>query len=242
MATVAMAAVPELTRRLVQIVGRPTLTQLQRTGPFTTSSRELVEATLTLKDQEWEKLQEEFNEVESNLTDRQAKLRMAYPTDFPVERETRLLLYASTRLLRPRHVLETGVADGVSTFFILAALQRTGRGQLDSVDIAPNVGILVEPSPQWRLHIWDVDAVFGRLAALFAREAPIDLFFHDSDHLFLPQLFEYETFLANAADRALLISDDVDVSYAFDTFCTRHEMKPKYLFDAGRKTIGVIRL
>jgi predicted O-methyltransferase YrrM len=242
MATVATDAMPGVIRRLQQIVGRPTLTQMQRTGPFTTSAREIARATMGVNDGRWNQIQKEFGALERTLTDRRDRLIRTFPEDFAVERETSLLLYGSTRLLKPRRILETGVADGVSTFFFLAALKENGSGHLHSVDISPNVGVLVERTPQWHLHIFDVGTIDDELAALFAREAPIDLFFHDSDHTFLAQLFEYETFLVHASNAALLISDDVDVSYGFDTFCRRHEMRPNYLFDAMRKTVGVVRV
>jgi hypothetical protein len=43
-------------------------------------------------------------------------------------------LYLLTRLLRPNAIVETGVAAGVSSYFILQALQDIGKGQLYSVD------------------------------------------------------------------------------------------------------------
>lgn len=43
-------------------------------------------------------------------------------------------LYALTRLIRPRHVLEVGVASGVSSAYLLAALERNGSGTLHSID------------------------------------------------------------------------------------------------------------
>jgi Methyltransferase domain len=43
-------------------------------------------------------------------------------------------LYALVRLLRPRHVVEVGVSSGVSSAYLLAALERNGQGTLHSVD------------------------------------------------------------------------------------------------------------
>jgi predicted O-methyltransferase YrrM len=241
-ATVATTAVPGFTGRIEQIFGRPTLTQLQRSGPFTDSAREIVQRSIGFDDQGWDEVEEEFSSVERDLIDRRGSVDLSYPVDFAVERQTSLLLYGATRLLKPRCIVETGVADGVSSFFFLAALKQNGSGELHSVDIAPDVGVLADETAQWHLHVFDLDTVDDQIAALFTRESPIDLFFHDSDHSFLGQLFEYETFLAHASNDALLISDDVDVSYGFDTFCKRHEMRPEYLFDGKRKTVGVVRL
>lgn len=52
-----------------------------------------------------------------------------------IEIDAPLELYALTRLLRPRHVVEVGVSSGVSSAYLLAALVRNGRGTLHSVDL-----------------------------------------------------------------------------------------------------------
>jgi predicted O-methyltransferase YrrM len=241
LATLATEAIPGVTVRLEQLIGRPTLFNLQQTGSFATSSREAVRATLGLDDHDWDRLEEEFADVERRLTERRTQLSLAYPEWFAVERETSVLLYGLTRLLKPRCILETGVADGTSSFVFLAALEKNGQGQLHSVDISQDVGALVEATTRWHLHIYDVDTIDEQLAALCMSGAPIDIFFHDSAHGYLSQLFEYAAFAANASNGALLISDDVDWSYAFDGFCRRRGVRPSYLFDA-RKVTGMVRL
>ena len=45
--------------------------------------------------------------------------------------------YLVCRLLEPAVVVETGVAYGVSSAFILRALEKNGRGVLHSVDLPP---------------------------------------------------------------------------------------------------------
>jgi hypothetical protein len=54
---------------------------------------------------------------------------------FYIEIEAPLELYALTRLLRPRHVVEVGVSSGVSSAYFLQGLERNGRGTLHSVDL-----------------------------------------------------------------------------------------------------------
>lgn len=51
-----------------------------------------------------------------------------------VEIDAPLELHALVRLLQPRHVIEVGVSSGVSSAYILAALERNGAGTLHSVD------------------------------------------------------------------------------------------------------------
>lgn len=50
------------------------------------------------------------------------------------EIDTPLELHAIVRLRRPRHVLEVGVSSGVSSAYLLRALERNGAGTLHSID------------------------------------------------------------------------------------------------------------
>jgi len=52
-----------------------------------------------------------------------------------VEIDAPLELHALVRLLRPRHVVEVGVSSGVSSAYILDALEENRRGTLHSVDL-----------------------------------------------------------------------------------------------------------
>ena len=52
-----------------------------------------------------------------------------------IEIDAPLELYAIARLQRPRHVVEVGVSSGVSSAYLLAALERNGGGLLHSVDL-----------------------------------------------------------------------------------------------------------
>jgi hypothetical protein len=53
-----------------------------------------------------------------------------------VEIDAPLELYALVRLLRPHHVVEVGVSSGVSSAYLLRAMEANGRGRLHSVDLA----------------------------------------------------------------------------------------------------------
>jgi hypothetical protein len=52
-----------------------------------------------------------------------------------IEIDAPLELYALVRLLRPRHVVEVGVSSGVSSAYLLQALERESQGTLHSVDL-----------------------------------------------------------------------------------------------------------
>ncbi|MGP8072559.1 MAG: class I SAM-dependent methyltransferase [Thermoplasmata archaeon] len=67
-----------------------------------------------------------------------------------VEIDAPLELYALVRLLRPVHVVEVGVASGVSSAYLLQAMERVGRGTLHSVDLPK-----LEPrGPRTRFPSW----------------------------------------------------------------------------------------
>src|SRR5260370_30423521 len=71
------------------------------------------------------------------------------------------LCYATVRIKRPTVVVETGVCYGVTSSFILKALQVNGTGRLFSIDLPPLgdnaddfVGRLIpsELRSGWQLH------------------------------------------------------------------------------------------
>src|SRR5665213_1629896 len=63
-----------------------------------------------------------------------------YPTEWAVAQETAVFLYLLVRLRRPSLVVETGVANGISSTSILLALAKNGHGRLVSIDVDENVG------------------------------------------------------------------------------------------------------
>ena len=114
-----------------------------------------------------------------------------------------LELHALVRLCRPRHVVEVGVASGVSSAYLLNALDLNDRGTLHSVDLpkrpppGPRGGARVYGSwslPKGRHPGWAVpDRLKGRwdlrigdkarvLPLLAGELAQVDLFVYDVPH------------------------------------------------------------
>jgi len=152
-------------------------------------------------------------------------------------------LYAVVRVFRPRVVVETGVASGMSSSHILRALAVNGRGELYSIDL-PNVqqgstlprgrrtGWLVPPALRcrWRLQLGDSRKL---LPELFPRLGGVDLFLHDSDHSYEGMTFEFEEALPWLKRDALLLSDDIHVNHAWDNFCRRKGLRPSHVENLG---------
>lgn len=132
-----------------------------------------------------------------------------------------LTLYMLTRLAQPERCIETGVFKGVSSLTLLQAFEENGHGVLHSIDIYPS-GELVPDAlrSRWHLYIQEGDPV---LPDLLAEHAPVDFFFHDSDHTRDHMLWEYEQAWPYLRAGGILGSHDVVHTSAFDEFYTQHQ-------------------
>lgn len=160
------------------------------------------------------------------------------PSNLPSERKAEVgnnlntsfgkWIYCSIRVLKPDSLIETGVAHGYSSWIILNALHRNGKGKLYSIDL-PNhdtnreynftsgptqTGWLVPDSlkPRWSLHLGDARSL---LPALLKEIGMISCFFHDSDHSYEHMKWEFETVWDHLTEGALFLSDDVHKNKAF---------------------------
>lgn len=129
--------------------------------------------------------------------------------------------YLVCRLLKPEVVVETGVAFGTTSVFILKALEKNGHGTLHSIDFPPLMpkyeeswGILVdEPLKEiWRFHRGSSKQL---LPKLLNEVGTVDLFVHDSLHTYRNMLREFETVWPRLRPGGMIISDDVDYNEAF---------------------------
>ncbi|MDQ3764180.1 MAG: DUF5615 family PIN-like protein [Actinomycetota bacterium] len=191
-------------------------------------------------------LQNDFAVVEQQLRSRYEfaeQLRLTYPVDWAVEEQSSFMLYSLVRVLQPQTVVETGVANGHSSFVILSALKTNGRGKLVSIDIGNDVGRLVtaEESEVWDLRLLSRPGARDELRAVLQSVAPVDLFLHDSEHLYGWQMIEYRAAAGVLSRGGILVSDDVDSSYAFWDFCRGRGVKPALLID-DRKALGLVCL
>lgn len=151
------------------------------------------------------------------------------------------LLFALIRKYRPKTVVETGVAQGVTTYVILAALEENRTGTLVSVDL-PNrnpsgytysdgsrhqayvkerlkAGWLVPPqlNKRWTLKEGRTKDILPTLVE------KAELFLHDSEHSYENMTFEYEWAYERLPVGGILMSDDISWNSAFDDFLSRHK-------------------
>jgi predicted O-methyltransferase YrrM len=138
-------------------------------------------------------------------------------------------LYCVVRATRPDTMIETGVASGVSSWVILNAMHRNGRGQLFSLDLPnsdTNRNYLVGArEPGWAVpdalrERWSLRLGCARelLPPLLQSLERVDLFFHDSDHSYEHMTFEFESVLPFMRPGGLIVSDDIQKNEAFAEF------------------------
>jgi predicted O-methyltransferase YrrM len=129
-------------------------------------------------------------------------------------------LYIVCRALRPTVVIETGVAYGMSSAFILQALEQNAHGTLYSIDLPPLggeadtlVGAVVptELRSRWVLR----RGTSQRLLPELVRQGPVDLFIHDSLHTHRNMRREFDTAWPNLRPGGVVISDDIEGNAAF---------------------------
>jgi predicted O-methyltransferase YrrM len=155
------------------------------------------------------------------------------------------LLYVLVRISKPAVVVETGVANGVSSSFILKALDDNARGRLYSIDLHYREGVAVPLGKElgwvipWELrNRWSL--VLGEstriLPKLLRRLRCIDFFLHDSRHTYKTMMNEYNIVWPYLRYGGLLLSDDVIENDAFIDFADRVKM---HFVVVGR--MGVIK-
>lgn len=142
------------------------------------------------------------------------------------------IFYVLPRILKPSILVETGVAAGSMTSFILAALAENGTGTLYSFDLPPKqgekgmdwsatsdneVGFLIPQAYRNRWVLELDDATYALPPILKGKE--VDYFFHDSDHTFEHMTYEYALARKHLKKSGLLVSDDVTWNDAFFRFC-----------------------
>lgn len=164
-------------------------------------------------------------------------------------------LYLVCKNLRATKAVETGVHYGISSTFILKAMEESD-GFLWSIDL-PNIGyqrddgknhfdILPKGTEsgfavperlkkRWSLMLGDSRQL---LPTLLKQIGEVDIFHHDSMHTYDLMTFEYEAAWRHLRPGGLLISHDVQWNDAFSDFVARNSAD--YSIYRGRRAhIGI---
>ena len=131
---------------------------------------------------------------------------------------------------KPRAVVETGVARGITSRFILEALGRNGDGHLWSIDLPPAVDTSLHAQigaavPQHCRDRWSYvrGSSRRRLPALLEQLGEIDLFVHDSRHTERNLRFELDHAWAALRPGGVMLADDIDVNHGFRSFTEKFQ-------------------
>lgn len=230
-----------LTGRAGQHLGRPTLEAVIGSMPIVDSVSRAFE---------WLGLPEaadylpQYEAVAMELESAYETARISKPLAWAVEANTSALLYCLVRTLKPKRVLETGIANGHSSYLLLSALSHNNSGgTLTSVDISRDVGALVPEGlrQNWHRLFLDTDSPsLTYLLDLVEPLRPIDVFLHDGDHRFPGQLLDYATAAAILRPGGLVLSDDVHMTTAWLVAAERNILPERRLIMVdGRKAFGL---
>lgn len=212
----------------------PTLIEFSRGASLQTVDLEELLATYVGGDlpSDWAA---EYAEVEGRLGARYADPG-AFRTETRLSSDQSRWLYALVRARRPTRVVETGVANGHSSFVLLEALRKNGRGSLTSFDISHEVGGLVptELRGGWDLRILPLRGTPEAFRSAVRALGPIDLFEHDSDHSYRWVTWELNTVWPLLAPGGVVSIDDADWSWAALDFARRHGLRLRNLVTPTR--------
>ncbi len=154
-----------------------------------------------------------------------------------------IAIYLIIKKYRPSLMVETGVANGISTYFILKAMHENKIGKLISIDY-PNYnkkGYVNEDGKPDMVFIpagkepgWIVPIELGdRFSVMIGKSADIlpkldvipDIFYHDSDHSYTNMKFELEWAYTHVKKRGLIMADDTNTNNAWAEFVASKNVK-----------------
>lgn len=156
------------------------------------------------------------------------------------------LYYALCRAYQPEVVLETGVAYGRSSAYILKALAQNGSGVLHSVDrplpipdAEARIGILIpdDLKSRWKLHL---GTGYTLLPKILPTLGSIGLFIHDSRHTYRNMKYEFKLVYPYLKKPGFILSDDADQNPAFHEFAAKtHPAYWTTVVEGGSRLLGV---
>jgi len=167
------------------------------------------------------------------------------PVEWNCSPEFALIIYTICRMIRPLLIIETGVAQGRSSFYILQALHENGLGHLYSIDLPmclkaiSDIGCLVPKHlrSRWTLRFGVSEYILPKILREVA--SPVDLFICDSSHTYRVQLREYKYALSSLRPGGVLISDDVG-NDAFMEIAEAYHVTPLIVPQSKELRIGIL--
>lgn len=177
-------------------------------------------------------------EAELKLSDNKYISSEDFPSKWNSGRNLQIIIFAITRLVAPDFVVETGTANGTTANSWASAMKLNKKGKVITVDIKNTTLPAVSKENLKYIECQVSDGSINALSNILQkRNFKNSIFLHDSDHSYFGQYSDYQAALNNNFD--LLLSDDIDASFAFIDFS--ENLNSVVLFDE-RKFIGGVRL
>lgn len=149
------------------------------------------------------------------------------------------LLYSLIYAKKPASVVETGVANGISTNAIMIALENSkSSGVLHSYDVLLKTSKAYKGTGNWQFHLLSTYNTHVQLEKVVRSLPKPDIWLHDSNHGYRWQKFEYLLAMKFLKKGGILISDDIDGSPAWAELAGSVFRKSYIIFDS-RKFIGI---
>lgn len=170
-----------------------------------------------------------------------------YPLEYTLNNKSGLFLYILCKIIKPEKVVETGVAYGLSSMYILQALFENKKGTLYSIDSVftpwQSKEMIGSAIPSYLHKNWKL--ILGssseKLKETLSTLGSLDIFFHDSLHTYKNMTFEFETAWPFVIKNGFLISDDISGNNAFCDFYSKINVTPFVLPQDEKSFLGILK-
>ena len=160
-----------------------------------------------------------------------------------------ILLYFLILKFKPLNIVETGVAAGWSSLFILRAIKKNGKGSLFSSDFPyfrlknpeQYIGYLAQNETNknnWCLDIRGDELALQKFVDKL-KSTQIDLFHYDSDKSYSGRSKALKILNSNINSKTIIIFDDIQNNLHFKDYVTKHKKK-FYILEFQGKYVGVV--
>ena len=198
---------------------------------------------------------EAFSELENHIdnfiktkkNEKYPSINNPYSIDFGLDRSVCRLLFFLCKFLKPEIVVETGVANGFSSSYILIALSSLKNAKLISIDdlflpwhTKEKIGAAIPNHLKNRQELIVGEATM-ELKKLFKTTNSIDIFIHDSMHTYKNMINEFHIAWPHIKNGGFLVSDDVSLNGAFLEFADKVGRMPIIVAKEDEGHFGLIK-
>ncbi len=127
-----------------------------------------------------------------------------------------ILLYSIAQSSRVNIIVETRVANGITTNTLIQALMHSNStGELHSFDILSETKGVYDGLGNWNFHLLHPKSAHKEISQIVNKLPSIDVWLHDSNHGYRWQRFEYELAFSKLWKGGILVSDDIGATSAW---------------------------